>query len=222
MVFASARAAYASPTFAVQLAVNMAINFGVNFGIEWATMSEWGRKANPGAWPGISAWRFDTAANSCLALDMLLTTFSIGFLCSLLATGGVQKEVREKKCEMLAADATRGGWWAWTPVPIESFFLRSLATGAYATALLGVPSLLVAWATIGNGQMEGFTYVVFKGVWATAVAGLTYFLIFPAAINVRNFPELEFEELVELAGKDGSGPVGAGLRGGAGMWTTVL
>ena len=199
--FPTAAAAYKSATFWAQLVLTMAINFGINFGIEWASMSEWGKKSDPSAWPGIAAVRLDTAVNSCLALDMLLTTFSCGFLCTLLATGGTEKEVREKKCAMLEPAAIAGGLWRWTPVPIENLCARSLATGVYMTVLIGAPSFLFAWAGIGNGYMNGYSYVVFKGVWGMFVSALVYALVFPAAISKRNFPDLEFEELIALANK---------------------
>ncbi len=205
--FPSIQDAYRSTTFASQCILTMAINFGINFGLEYAAMSEWGKKTNPEAWPGIAAWRMDTPVNSCLALDMLLSSFSIGFLCTLLATGGTQKEVREKKCLMLPVGAASTGFWKFTPVPIAGLFPRSLATGIYITVFIGIPSLFVAWATIGNGYMEGYTYTVFKGIWACVVAGIVYALLFPAAINIMNFPELEFEELVSLANSMGDDDV---------------
>lgn len=199
--YTTVSAAYRSPTFAGQLIVTMLINFGVNFGIEWATMSEWGKKRDPAAWPGIAAVRMDTAVNSCLILDMLLTTFSCGFLCTLLATGGTEKEVREKKCLMLEPTAIAGGWWRWTPTPIENLCFRSLVMGVYVTGIIGIPSFLFAWAGIGNGYMNGYSYVVFKGIWGTFVSAVVYTLAFPAAINKNSFPDLEFEELLALANK---------------------
>ena len=201
--FPSIQAAYRSNTFVSQCILTMAINFGINFGLEYAVMSEWGKKINTDTWPGIAAWRLDTPVNSCLALDMLLSSFSIGFLCTLLATGGTQKEVREKKCLMLPVGAASTGWWRWTPVPVAGLFPRSLATGFYITAFIGIPSFFIAWATIGNGYMNGYTYTVFKGIWSCIVAGIVYALLFPAAINVSNFPELEFEELVSIANSMG-------------------
>lgn len=203
-MFPSVSAAYRSPTFMVQCFVTMAINFGINFGLEWAQMSEWGKKASVQSWPGISVWRLDTPVNSCIALDILVSAFSIGFLCTLLATGGTQKEVRDKKCEMLPNDAATTGYWLLTPVPIVGLFPRSLATGIYVTALFGVPTLLLSWAAVGSGYMRGFDYTVFKGIWAMIVAGIVYAMVFPAAINVRNFPETEFEELVALANSIGA------------------
>lgn len=207
-MFETAGAAYRSPTFAVQLFITMVINFGVNFGLEYATLSNWGKNPNRAAWQGMAAWRMN-ANNSCLSMDMLITTFAIGFMCTLLATGGTQKEVREKKCDVLNPAATEGGWWVYTPVNIRNLCCRSLATGLYITALIGLPSFLIAWACVGGGAMEGYTYTVFKGIWAMAISVVVYALVFPAAINKRNFPELEFEELMSLAAaqaKEDGGP----------------
>ena len=173
-------------------------------------MTHWGGNKNDptwedrmAKWPTINAWGpFDSGqhgVNSCLALDMLLSTFLIGYMCMLLATDGTKKEVRKKKCATLAPELIQGGWWRYTPVPIKNLCLRSCATGAYVTLLIGIPSFLIVWASIGSGNMPGLPYTIFKSIWCTAVSGVVYAIVFPAAINKANFPELEFEELMGLA-----------------------
>jgi hypothetical protein len=169
---------------------------GINFGLEWAFMSGWGKVPDHSAWPGIPAMRFEAPLNSCLLLDALLTTFAIGSLCCAAATDGTQKEVRDKKCDVLDDAAIAGGWWRWTPVPIVTLGTRSLAMGFYFCALAGVPTFLVLWAAVGSGRMNGYAYTYFKGFWGAAVAAAVYTLVYPAAIAKRNFPELEFEELM--------------------------
>jgi len=74
--------------------------------------------------------------------------------------------------------------------------------GVYVTAIVGFPTFLLMWASIKNGSMNGYSYTVFKGVWAMFVSGLVYTLVFPAAICKSNFPELEFEELLNKAVTD--------------------
>lgn len=210
MVFNTVEEAYHSQTFAIQLTMTMMMNFGINFGLEWAAMSQWGKVQDRGAWPRISAFGMEPPLKSCLFLDLLLSTFFIGWLCTLFATDGTQKEVREKKCDMLVHSAITEGWWKWTPVPIENVSLRALATGLYVTALVGLPTFLLAWIGIacGNNSMNGFAYVWFKGIWATCVSGLVYSFVFPAAISKRNFPELEFEALMVLsAGVNSAAPL---------------
>ena len=208
MVYLTAKEAYQSPTFAIQLIITMIINFCINFGYEWAAMSQWGKVPDRSAWPRISAFGMDAPLKSCLVLDLLLSTFFIGGLCTLAATDGTQKEVREKKCDVLEHSAITGGWWAYTPVPIIGLGLRSLATGIYMTVLVGLPTFLIAWAAVGNhGSMNGYAYVWFKAVWATIISGVVYSMVFPAAISKRNFPELEFEALMALsAGVNDVGP----------------
>jgi hypothetical protein len=206
-MYLTAEEAYRSPTFAVQLTMTMVINFGINFGYEWAAMGQWGKVTDRSAWPRISAFRMEAPLNSCLALDLLLTTFFIGALCTAAATDGTQKEVREKKCDVLEPSAISGGWWRYTPVGIRDLRLRSVATGIYITVLVGVPTFLIAWAAVGSGSMNGYAYVWFKGVWATLVSGVVYCFVFPAAISKNNFPELEFEALMALAsGVNGDAP----------------
>ena len=156
-----------------------------------------GTYPNPAAWPGIPAVRLNTAIGSCLALDLLLTTFAMGFFCTLLATGGAQREVRNKKCQVLAPQAFLQGYWLYTPVVLRDLFARSLAMGLYNVALAGAPTFLLAWASIGDGLFNGYSYTVFKGVWCMLVSVPLYSVIFPAAIDRRCFPELEFEELLQ-------------------------
>lgn len=199
MVYETAGAAYRSQTFAVQLVMTMIINFGINFGLEWATMSKWGGNPDRSSWPALAMWRMNPVINSCLGMDMLITTFAQGFFCMLLATGGTQKEVRDKKCDVLSPHAIQGGWWRFTPVPIRNLCLRSFAAGLELTLVAGIPTMFLVWAGVGNGTMPGLSYTIFKGVWATATSALVYAWVFPAAIDKRNFPELEFEELMNMA-----------------------
>lgn len=198
MVFKTAREAYRSPTFISQLIINMCINFGINFGVQWATFSKWGDRKNPAAWPALQMWIMNPDVNSCLGFDLSLTGFLIAFMCTLLATGGTQKEVREKKCEVLDPLATAGGVWRYTPVRYRGLCTRSLAMGIFFWIFAALPTILFLWMIIQNGAMSGLGYTIFKGIWAFVVAGFVYTLLFPAAIDKRNFPEFEFEELMAL------------------------
>ena len=141
--------------------------------------------------------RLDTAIGNCLALDMLVTAFAMGFFCTLLATGGAQREVRDKKCQVLAPQAYLQGYWLYTPAVIRDLFARSFAMGLFLVALAGAPSFLLVWASIGRGLFSGYAYTVFKGVWCMLISAPLYAVIFPAAIDRRCFPELEFEELLQ-------------------------
>ena len=47
---------------------------------------------------------------------------------------------------------------------------------------------------IEKAVMPGQAYVIFKSLWATFVSAFVYALVFPPAIDKRNFPELEFQE----------------------------
>ena len=136
---------------------------------------------------------------------MLLTAFAMGFMCCLLATGGTQKQVLARKCDTLVHTAFAEGFWRYTPTPIRDLCARSFAMGLFFAALVGAPSFLLAWAAIGGGLMNGYSYTVFKGVWAMLMSAPLYALVFPAAIDRRNFPEIEFEDLlqrVEAQGKE--------------------
>lgn len=198
MGYKTVREAWRSPTFAGQLIINMIINFGINFGFEWASLSKWGDRKNTAAWPALSMWKIDADSNSCLGMDMMITAFLLSFMCTLFATGGTQKEVREKKCDVLEPVATAGGWWPYTPVRYRGLCMRSFAMGLFFTVLAGVPTVLIMWMAIRNGTWAGLDYTIFKGIWCTVLAGFVYTLLFPAAIDKRNFPELEYEEMMQL------------------------
>lgn len=157
----------------------------------------WGQRADRSTWPGIAAVR--SIGGTSLLLDMPLSTFFIGYLCSLAATNGTQDEVRKKACETLDPQVFEVEWlWRYTPVPIRSLCFRSFALGVYITVLIGFPSFLFTWMCLGGGVMSGFTYTFIKGFWAMTVSGIVYSFVFPSAIDKRNFPELEFEDFASL------------------------
>jgi hypothetical protein len=157
--------------------------------------------------------RLDTAVGNCLALDMLLTAFAMGFFCTLLATGGAQREVRDGKCRALSPAVFNTGYWLYTPAPIRDLCLRSFAMGLYVVALAGAPTFLLVWAAIGKGTFAGYNYTVFKGVWCMCLSAPLYALIFPAAIDSRCFPEMEFEALLQRVEGKGGGGAGRGAGG---------
>ena len=169
-------------------------------------MSQWGKVKNTAAWPTIPALRFEAPLNSCLALDLFLTAFMIGWLCTLAATDGTQKEVREKKCDVLDPAALERGWLRLTPAPMRSLPARALATGLFAAVIAAAPTFLIMWAAVGRGGMNGFAYTWFKGFWAAGVSAGVYALVFPAAIAKHNFPELEFQALMALSANSADAP----------------
>jgi hypothetical protein len=213
MPYMSAREVVRKSTFIPQAIMTMCINFGINFGVAWATYSNWGKNGHDYAsWPTVAMWRLNPVTNSCLALDMTLTAFLIAYFCTLLGSNGAQKDVKDKKCDVIDSSVTAKGWWRYTPVGIHNLCLRSAAMGLYFWTLAGVPTLLLLWAGVRGGEMSGIAYVSFKGVWATFTAFFVYVLVYFAAIDKRNFPEIEFESLVRMAG----GEAGAGGAGGKG------
>jgi hypothetical protein len=208
MVFATVQDSYKSQTFIGQVILTAFINFGINYGLEYASMSKWGDRPNTDAWPALQMWVLNTDVNSCLGMDILLTAFLISYMCTLLATGGTQKEVREKKCDVLDPKATEAGIWLYTPVRFRGLCVRSCAMGFFFLFLVGLPTVLIVWAAVGGGAWAGYDYTIFKGIWASIMSIFVYTLLFPAAIDKRNFPELEFEELMALQNeswKEGEG-----------------
>ena len=146
-------------------------------------MSKWGDRSNTDAWPSLEMWNMNKDVNSCLGMDISLTAFLVAFMCTLLATGGTQKEVREKKCDVLDPLATAAGAWRYTPVRFRGLCARSCAMGFFFLTLCGLPTLLIVWMAVQGGTWSGYGYTVFKGIWAAAMSAFVYALVFPAAAS---------------------------------------
>ena len=150
-------------------------------------------------------WQWSYEANSCIAFDLALTCILLPLMCTLLGTGGVLKDVRDKKCDTVEPALFATGAWRYTPVAIRNLCLRSLAQGVYWTVLAFPPTVLLLWAAVQNGPMAGLSYVIFKGIWATLLAWPMFTVVFFAGLDKRNFPELEFEALMRLTSMKGVG-----------------
>lgn len=204
MPYTSTMEAMRRSTYVPQTIMSMAINFGINFGFAWASYSSWGKLGHDYSnWPTIAVFRMNPTTNSCLVLDMSLTSFLIAYFCTLLGSNGAAKDVKDKKCDVVDSAVLSRGWWRFTPVRIHNLCLRSLAMGLYFWLIAGLPTLLLMGAAIRGGEMSGLGYTVFKGIWAIIVAIPVYTIVYFAAIDKRNFPEIEFESLVRMAGGKG-------------------
>jgi hypothetical protein len=118
----------------------------------------------------------------------------------------MQKEVHKKKSDVIDSSVTAGGAWRYTPVRIRNLCMRSLAMGLYFMTVAGLPTVLILWAALGSsGVWHGYNYTIFKGLWAAIIAVPVCFLVFFAAVDTRNFPELEFESLMLASGKSRRG-----------------
>lgn len=194
-MFKTARAALTSRAFIGQATVSFIINFLINWGFAYGSYGQWGGEKNTAAWPVIYGVQWNAKQGSCLLLDVPLTAFLLSFFCVLLATNGARKDVLERKCDTLDPAVTSAGLWLYTPVRFRGLLLRSAASGVYFTSLIGFPSFLLFWAAAGGGGIPGFAYTLAKGFWAAALSLPVYVVVFMAAIDARNFPELELEAL---------------------------
>lgn len=219
--FKTVKAALSTPTFVVQSLITVIINVAANLGLPYGTYSNWGARRNPDQFPALGVWSWNYEVGSCLGMDILLTHFLLGTLCTWASTGGAQKDVRERKCKALEPAALAQRPWVYTPVNVRSVFWRGLAMGFYVTALLGVPVLLLVWAAVGNGTWSGYSYVITKGIYAGVFLAFgVYVLVYLSAIDRRNFHELEYTALTSAPGGDISGVAfdGADLRAGDGYY----
>jgi hypothetical protein len=146
---------------------------------------------------------------------MALSCFLLPFFCTLLATGGVINDVRDKKCDTVDPELFNYGLWKWTPVRFRGLCLRSLMQGLYWGVVAFIPTILVLWAAVQDGTISGLGYTIFKGIWAFFLALPVFTIVYFAGLDKRNFPEIEFEALMRLTSmKEGSsGPPLVGLVG---------
>lgn len=206
MGYTSTKEVMKKSTYVGQLIISACINFGINFGIAWATFSNWGKRGHDyNTWPSVYVWKWNYDVNSCIAFDLLLTAFFISFFCTLLGSGGAMKDVKDKKCDVIEPELLASRWWRLTPVRFRNLCLRSLAQGAFWIVLAWIPSMIILSIAVRGEAVPGLAYVSFKGVWAFVVAIPVYTIVYFAALDKRNFPELEFESLMRLTGaKDGA------------------
>jgi hypothetical protein len=204
MGYATTKEAVRKSTYIGQTVISMCINFGINFGIAWATYSNWGkRKHDYNTWPSVGVWTWNYDVNSCIALDLFLTAFLMSFFCTLLATGGAQKDVKDKKCDVVEPALLQSGWWRWTPVRFRGLCFRSLMQGLFWVLVGWLPSIIVLSIAIRGETIPGLAWVIIKGLWAFFFALPIYSIVYFAALDKRNFPELEFEALMRLTGPPG-------------------
>ena len=207
MAYKTARAALNSPTFFVQAFLTIVINCIVNIGIPYATYSNWGARDHAEQFPAIGMWRWNFEVQSCIGLDIFLTHFLLGMMCTWAGSGGAQKDVRERKCPTLEPAALARRPWVYTPVNIRSMFWRGIAMGLYFCLLAGVPILFLTWLVVRGDMWPGYSYVWVKGIYAGVfLATAVYVLVFLSAIDRRNFPELEYNMLgTDVTGSGGGG-----------------
>jgi hypothetical protein len=152
-------------------------------------------------------WNWSYDANSCIALDLFLTVFLMAFFCTLLGSGGVQKDVKEKKCEAMETAVIQRGWWRFTPVRFRNLCVRSFMQGLFFCVLVYPVIILILTIALRGGTMSGLGYVIFKGIFAFFLAWPVFTIVYFAAIDRRNYPELEFESLMRLTGAKEGGQV---------------
>lgn len=201
MPYTNARDVIFKTYYFAQLGVNVVINGLINGVLAYGTYSNWGSRKEPATWPGVWVWKMNSETNSCAALDIILTCFFIGCMCTLFGTGGVMKDVKDKKVDIMDTAVTKGGWWRFTPVRIENLCMRALAQGLYAIVWGGVPTLIIFSLALQGDSMSGLGFTVFKALWAAFFLAIPIFTVaFFAGMDARHFPELEFESLMRAGG----------------------
>lgn len=88
----------------------------------------------------------------------------------------------------------------YTPVHIRNLWLRSLAQAVYWWVLIWFVMVLIFSLALRGNSMAGLDYVIFKGIWAAVIAVPIYTVVYLAALDSRNYPELEFENLMKHGG----------------------
>ena len=199
-------------TFRVNLVVTMLINFGVNFGLEWATVSNWGRVHKQDFLPMyVTRWSHiqKGGSSTCMALDIPLTSLFLGFFLMLFAASAIEKDIKEHKAQPIESEVYDHWLLKYgTPTLITNVWLRSLVTGIWATIFMGLPTLGLLAAILGNtGSMSAVGYCLFKAFWALLIAIPIFLVAFLNASHKKNYPAQDFEAVMKERANEDAIPV---------------
>ena len=102
---------------------------------------------------------------------------------------------------MIATSALREGILRFTPVGVLNLWARGALVGLQVSAILGMPTLLLIWAIVGNKPVTGISWVIFKGIWPAFVAIPIIAIVFLSAVDERHFSDhpssfIELEDTV--------------------------
>lgn len=108
---------------------------------------------------------------------------------------------------MLASVALSAGLLRLTPLAVQNLWARSAAVGLAVAGGVGLPTLLLIWASVGDGEVPGLSWVVFKSIWPAFVALPIIAATYLPAIDERCFYGLP---------RDADGTPAAGTSSGSG------
>lgn len=175
--------------------IGFIINFGLNVGIGYAVLSDndeiglW-QKPDAGEKPsGSAAWA-----------DLLITTFLITWLTSLISTNGIRKAMKQGQTVPVDRELLQGGWWRCVPVNLLGTCSRSLLLALWAVAVLGSAVILLFEIVCVSGGMHGSgaqcsmnarAFIFVKATYAGLVAWTVYPLILLQTLNTATLPPLD-------------------------------
>jgi len=181
-------------TFIGNAIVGCIINFGINFGFGWAAVSKWG-KLQQDNFEEMYVWTLTPGTNSCIALDMALTCLFMGWFTILFGSNGIVQDIKDGKTRPVDTEVTKHRFWQWTPVRVEGLCFRGLLLGLQVALVLGMPTVLLVFASVGYGGFPGVGYAAFKGVWAFFAAFPIFCVMFFSASDSRNYVRAQYEAL---------------------------
>lgn len=223
MVFKTSKEGFQNPTFGGQIIVSMIINFGLNLGFAWGASNNWGDYHNNyDQWNHFHMTQSEGSA-AAIPLDLAMSTFFMSFFSVVFGTRGVQQEVRKNKCDVLDPRVLQRGFWRWTPVRIPGLCFRAFVTALYFLLCAYGPSILIFWAALGNtGSVYGLTYTIVKALWCSIVSTFITTIVYFSALDARNFPDMELDDLLAEVNGFADGENGtSGAAGSGGDFTSV-
>lgn len=210
-MYHSVKEVFASKSYIISIIFNICVSFGINFGIEYAVLTNWGKRhdrdtpcdpdashsVNDNRWDCVrlGVWEWNSYANSCIAMDWIITCLFLSFFTSSLGTGGAVKEVKQGKCETVDDAALNVGLLKYTPVRVDGLCKRSLLMSALTIGTFGVGIVAILSIALPNGHTWGvWQYCTFKGVVCGFMVVPVYTIVHLAAIKQSYHERLEREE----------------------------
>lgn len=143
--------------------------------------------------------------------DLFITTFCIAFFTALISPKGVRDSVKKGQQIPVPDEELAKGVWAYFPLRVRSFCVRSLVIALEAMVLLGGLTLLLLVVSCESGlletdpdtdnsatcQMTVNGFIAFKSMWAGVVGGLVMPFVYLGALNRKHLPEEVYENFVQ-------------------------
>jgi len=149
----------------------------------------------------------DNPYKSAAFSDLLATTFLIAFFTVALSTKGIRDAMKAGYVVPVDREMLQTGFYRCVPsVNMLGTCSRSLTFGLWATAVLGLPFLVLLEVVCAAGgmhdsgdqcSMEKTAYIYVKGAYAAVVAFIIYPFVLLMTLNTATLPPLDLTFFVQ-------------------------